>query len=438
MREGRFVSIKMGGTRREARGFETGRFGVPVSPLGSRLLPDCIMAYASLKKVLEGQLADVRSRGLYKSERQLLSPQSSDVRVAQGHVLNLCANNYLGLANHPEIVQAAGEGMERYGYGMASVRFICGTQDLHKQLEQAISRFMRTDDTILYSSCFDANGGLFEVLLDERDAVISDALNHASVIDGIRLCKAKRFRYAHSDMADLETKLKETGACRLRLIATDGVFSMDGDLAKLDRIVALADRYDAAVMVDDSHATGVLGRNGRGTPDYCRVDGRIDIVTSTLGKTLGGAAGGFTTGRAEIVELLRQRSRPYLFSNALPPAIVSGALKALALVEGGEALRATLRDNATFFRARLAALGFHLIPGDHPIIPIMLGDATLATSMAERLLKEGVYVVGFSYPVVPEGQARIRVQMSAGHTREQLERAVAAFAKVGRELGVIS
>lgn len=396
------------------------------------------MAYASLKKVLEEQLADIRSRGLYKSERQLLSPQGSDVRVEQGHVLNLCANNYLGLANHPAIVRAAKEGMERYGYGMASVRFICGTQDLHRRLEQAISRFMGAEDTILYSSCFDANGGLFEVLLDERDAVISDALNHASVIDGIRLSKAKRFRYAHSDMTDLETKLNEAAACRLRLIATDGVFSMDGDLAKLDRIVALADRHDAVVMVDDSHATGVLGRNGRGTPDHCGVADRVDIVTSTLGKTLGGATGGFTTGRAEIIEMLRQRSRPYLFSNALPPVIASGALKALALVEEGEALRAVLRDNATFFRSELVALGFRLIPGDHPIIPIMLGDASLATAMAERLLKEEIYVVGFSYPVVPEGQARIRVQMSAAHTREQLERAVAAFAKVGRELRVIS
>ena len=395
------------------------------------------MAYSSLKKILEQQLADIRSRGLYKSERRLLGPQSSDVRVAQGQVLNLCANNYLGLANHPAIVQAATQGMAQYGYGMASVRFICGTQELHKELEQAISRFMGTDDTILYGSCFDANGGLFEVLLDEHDAVISDALNHASVIDGIRLCKAKRWRYAHSDMADLEIKLKEAGGCRLRLIATDGVFSMDGDLAKLDRIVTLADRHDAAVMVDDSHATGVLGRNGRGTADHYGVADRIDIVTSTLGKTLGGATGGFTTGRAEIVELLRQRSRPYLFSNALPPVVAAGALKALALVEEGDALRAALRENALYFRAQLETLGFRLIAGDHPIIPIMLGDAALASSMAERLLKEGVYVVGFSYPVVPEGQARIRVQMSAAHTREQLQQAVSAFAKVGRELGVI-
>ena len=395
------------------------------------------MAYSSLKKILDQQLADIRAKGLYKDERQLLSPQGSDIRVAQGQVLNLCANNYLGLANHAQIVQAAMEGLQGYGYGMASVRFICGTQDLHKRLERAISTFLGTDDTILYSSCFDANGGLFEVLLDERDAVISDALNHASVIDGIRLCKAKRFRYVHSDMTELETKLNEARGCRLRLIATDGVFSMDGDLAKLDHIVDLAERYDAAVMVDDSHATGVLGHKGRGTPDHFGVVDRIEIITSTLGKTLGGATGGFTSGRAEIIELLRQRSRPYLFSNALPPPVAVGALQALALVEEGEGLRATLRHNARFFRERLTSLGFRLVPGDHPIIPVMLGEAALATSMADRLLKEGVYVVGFSYPVVPEGQARIRVQMSAAHTRDQLERAVAAFAKVGRELGVI-
>jgi glycine C-acetyltransferase len=396
------------------------------------------MAYSSLKKILDQQLADIRSRGLYKSERQLLSPQDSDILVAQGHVLNLCANNYLGLANHPEIVRAATEGLRDHGYGMASVRFICGTQDLHKQLEQAISTFMGTEDSILYSSCFDANGGLFEVLWDERDAIISDVLNHASVIDGIRLCKARRLRYAHSDMGDLEAKLKESRDSRLRVITTDGVFSMDGDLAKLDRIVELAEHYDAAVMVDDSHATGVLGHNGRGTPNHFGVANRIEIVTSTLGKTLGGATGGFTTGRAEIIEILRQRSRPYLFSNALPPPVAAGALQALALVAQGDALRAKLHENTTFFRIQLTTLGFRLIPGEHPIIPIMLGDASLATSMADQLLKEDVYVVGFSYPVVPEGQARIRVQMSAAHTRDQLERAVTAFKKVGRELGVIS
>ena len=395
------------------------------------------MAYSSLKNVLQTQLADIRAKGLYKAERRILGPQGSDIRVSQGAVLNLCANNYLGLANHPAIVQAAKAGLDTHGYGMASVRFICGTQDLHKQLEQAVSEFLGTEDTILYSSCFDANGGLFEALLDERDAVISDALNHASLIDGIRLCKAKRFRYVHSDMADLEARLREAGDCRLRLIVTDGVFSMDGDLAKLDRIVELAERYDAAVIVDDSHATGVLGSKGRGTPAHFGVADRIEIVTSTLGKTLGGATGGFTSGRAEVVELLRQRSRPYLFSNSLPPPIAAGAFCALGLVAQGDHLRQQLRANAAFFREELTTLGFRLVPGEHPIIPVMLGEASLATSMAEALLKEGVYVVGFSYPVVPQGQARIRTQMSAAHTRAQLQQAVAAFAKVGRALGVI-
>jgi glycine C-acetyltransferase len=395
------------------------------------------MAYHSFKKVIDQQLAEIRTAGLYKTERQILSPQGPEVRVVQGTVLNLCANNYLGLANYPEITRAAAEGLKEHGYGMASVRFICGTQDLHRRLEQAISTFLGTADTILYSSCFDANGGLFEVLLDERDAVISDALNHASLIDGIRLCKAQRFRFAHSDMADLEAKLAEAKGCRLRLIATDGVFSMDGDLAKLDRIVELAERYDAAVVVDDSHATGVLGPRGQGTPAHFGIADRVEIVTSTLGKTLGGAAGGFTSGRTELIELLRQRSRPYLFSNALPPVIAAAALQAVKLVAQGDSLRTTLRENAAFFRAQLAALGFRLIPGDHPIIPVMLGEAVLATQMADRLLQEGIYVVGFSFPVVPKGQARIRVQMSAAHTRPQLERAVNSFAKVGRELGVI-
>lgn len=395
------------------------------------------MAYQSLKTVLTQQLAEIREAGLYKQERQLLSPQGTDIQVAQGAALNLCANNYLGLANHPDIRQAAINGLTEHGYGMASVRFICGTQDLHIELEQAISTFLGTENTILYSSCFDANGGLFDVLLNEEDAVISDALNHASVIDGIRLCKATRLRYAHANMAELEARLQESRGCRLRLIATDGVFSMDGDLARLDRIVELADRYDAVVMVDDSHATGVLGPNGRGTPAHFGVVDRVDIVTSTLGKSLGGAAGGFTSGRAEIVELLRQRSRPYLFSNALPPVIASAALRAVSLVAQGDDLRARLRDHAAFFRAQLAALGFRLVPGNHPIIPVMLGDATVASRMAERLLQEGIYVVGFSFPVVPKGAARIRVQMSAAHTRTQLEQAVSAFAKVGRELGVI-
>ena len=396
------------------------------------------MAYDSLKQVLEVQIADIRARGLYKSERWLLGPQGVDIRVEQGPVLNFCANNYLGLANHPEIVQAAKEGLNTYGYGMASVRFICGTQDLHKRLEQAVSSFLGTEDTILYSSCFDANGGLFEALVDERDAVISDALNHASLIDGIRLCKATRFRYAHADMGELEMRLQEARGSRLRLIVTDGVFSMDGDLAKLDRIVELAERYDAAVVVDDSHATGVLGPKGRGTPAHFGLADRIEIVTSTLGKTLGGATGGLTSGKAEIIELLRQRSRPYLFSNSLPPVIAAGALRALELVAGGDELRERLHANARFFRAQLAVLGFRLVPGEHPIIPVMLGESRLAAAMAETLLKEGVYVVGFSYPVVPEGQARIRVQMSAAHTRAQLEQALSAFAKIGRSLGIIA
>jgi len=395
------------------------------------------MADSMLNQIASQQLADIRAKGLYKAERRLLSPQQAEITVAQGRVLNLCANNYLGLANHPRIVDAASQGLRTHGYGMASVRFICGTQDVHKDLERAISAFLRTEDTILYGSCFDANGGLFEVLLDDRDTIISDALNHASVIDGIRLCKAKRLRFAHSDMKELEARLNDARSSRLRLIATDGVFSMDGDLAMLDKIVQLAERYDASVMVDDSHATGVVGTNGRGTPDHFNVADRIDIVTSTLGKTLGGATGGFTTGRGNIIDLLRQRSRPYLFSNSLPPPIAAGAMQALALVEAGDDLRARLGANAAFLRAELTGLGFRLVAGDHPIIPVMLGDAPLAASMADRLLEEGVYVVGFSYPVVPEGQARIRVQMSAAHTRAELERAVAAFAKVGRALGVI-
>ncbi|MGZ8384004.1 MAG: glycine C-acetyltransferase [Nitrospira sp.] len=395
------------------------------------------MAYNSLKKSTEQQLADIRAAGLYKTERKILSPQSGEIRVAQGEVLNLCANNYLGLANHPDVKQAATDGLRDYGYGMASVRFICGTHQMHVQLEQAISTFFRTADTILYSSCFDANGGLFETLLDDRDTIISDALNHASLIDGIRLCKAARLRYAHADMTELAARLAESAASRVRMIVTDGVFSMDGDLAKLDRIVELADRYDAAVVVDDSHATGVLGRGGRGTPDHFGVADRIDLITSTLGKALGGATGGFTTGRKELIELLRQRSRPYLFSNSLPPVIAAAALKALTLVEQGDRLRETLREQARWFRGQLTALGFTLVPGTHPIMPVMLGEATLATQMAELLLQEGIYVVGFSYPVVPKGQARIRLQLSAGHTRAQLERAVTAFAKVGKALGVI-
>jgi glycine C-acetyltransferase len=396
------------------------------------------VSYRSFKKVVDEQLADIKAAGLYKAERHILGPQGGEVLVPDRRVINLCANNYLGLADHPDVKAAAALAVNTSGYGMASVRFICGTQQLHKDLEAALSSFFGTEDTILYGSCFDANTGLFETLLDERDAVISDALNHASLIDGIRLCKAKRLRYAHADMRELEARLEEGRSSRLRLIATDGVFSMDGDLAQLDRIVELADRYDAAVVVDDSHATGVLGKSGRGTPDHFGVAEHVDLITSTLGKALGGATGGFTTGRKEIIELLRQRSRPYLFSNSLPPMVVAASKTALDLVAHGENLRTTLQDNAAFFRNRLQALGFKLVPGTHPIIPVMLGDATLATKMADRLLQEGVYVVGFSYPVVPKGQARIRVQMSAAHTRRQLEQAVEAFAKVGRELNIIS
>jgi len=395
------------------------------------------MSYRNFKHVMTQQLEDIRSAGLQKSERVLLSPQGAAIRVAQGEVLNLCANNYLGLANHPEVTRAAADGLREYGNGMASVRFICGTHSVHRTLEQELSTFLGTDDTILYSSCFDANTGLFETLLDERDAIISDALNHASLIDGIRLCKATRHRYAHSNMDELEAALKASTSSRLRLIATDGVFSMDGDIARLDRIADLADQYDAAVVVDDSHATGVLGNGGRGTPSHCGVADRIDLITGTLGKTLGGGSGGFTSGRKEIIALLRQRSRPYLFSNSLPPVTVEAARRALTLVKQGDALRATLHGNAAFFRSQLTGLGYRLVAGTHPIIPILLGDASLATRMAEQLLLEGIYAIAFSYPVVPKGQARIRIQMSAAHTREQLEHAIIAFAKVGRALGVI-
>jgi glycine C-acetyltransferase len=395
------------------------------------------MAYGSLQHLIQDQLEDIRSVGLFKAERQIFGPQGAGIRVARGEVLNLCANNYLGLANHPRVIQAAQEGLRKYGYGMASVRFICGTQDQHKLLEEAISQFLGTEETILYTSCFDANTGLFETILNEQDAVISDALNHASLIDGIRLCKATRFRYAHSDMDELEAALQHAAEARVRLIATDGVFSMDGDCAKLDRITELAEQYDAVVLVDDSHATGVLGDQGKGTPTYFGVSEKVDLITSTLGKALGGGSGGLTSGPREIIELLRQRSRPYLFSNALPPVMTAAALKALDIVIQGEDLRATIRKHALFFRSNLETLGFRIIPGDHPIIPVMLGEAELATRMAERLLEEGIYVIGFSFPVVPKGQARIRVQMSAAHTQDNLDRALLAFEKVGRELSVI-
>jgi len=395
------------------------------------------MAYKQAKPLIEQQLAEIRAAGLYKAERVLLSPQGGNITVAQGAVVNLCANNYLGLANHPAIVEAAAQAVRTHGYGMASVRFICGTQDLHKGLEQALTAFLGTGDTMLYSSCFDANTGLFETLLGEEDAVLSDALNHASMIDGIRLCKAQRYRYAHGDMADLEKGLRETAGRRLRLIATDGVFSMDGDFARLDAIVDLAERYEALVMVDDSHATGFIGKSGRGTPEQFGVADRVDLITSTLGKAIGGGTGGFTSGRRELIELLRQRSRPYLFSNAVPPMICAAGLKALELIQQGDELRVRLQENASFLRQALVKLGFRLKPGSHSIMPVMLGDAALAVRMADRLLEEGVYAIGFSYPVVPKGEARIRVQTSAAHTKEQLVLAVAAFEKVGRELGVI-
>jgi glycine C-acetyltransferase len=395
------------------------------------------MSDTHVRQVLRPMLDDLRSKGLYKSERQLQGPQGSAIRVSGRQVINFCANNYLGLANHPAIVEAAHEGLRRYGYGLASVRFICGTQELHKQLESAVARFLGKDDAILYSSCWDANGGLFETILGDEDTVLSDELNHASIIDGIRLCKARRVRYRHSDMAELERGLQEAQHGRLRLIVTDGVFSMDGDLAKLPEICSLAEKYDVAVMVDDSHATGILGPNGRGTAEHLGVLDRVDIITSTLGKTLGGAAGGFTCASKEAVEFLRQRSRPYLFSNSLPPPIVSAALKALELISASSDLRSRLRANARRLRSSLEAAGFQLKPGEHPILPVMLGEAALASRMADKLLERGIYVIGFSYPVVPQGQARIRIQLSAAHTPEQLDQAARAFAEVGRELGVI-
>jgi glycine C-acetyltransferase len=386
---------------------------------------------------LRAELAALREQGLYKSERVLAGPQGGVVRAGGREVINLCANNYLGLANHPAVRAAAQRSLDTFGYGMASVRFICGTQETHKELEARLARFLGTEDVILYSSCFDANGGLFETLLDERDAVISDALNHASIIDGIRLCKAQRFRYANSDMGELENCLRQAQGARTRLIATDGVFSMDGFIANLRGICDLAERYDALVMVDDSHATGFMGPTGRGTHEHCGVAARVDILTGTLGKALGGGSGGYVAARREVVEWLRQRSRPYLFSNSIPPVVAAASLAVLDLLEGGSQLREQLFENARYFRAAMTQAGFDLKPGEHPIIPVMLGDAALATRMADALLERGVYVIGFSYPVVPKGQARIRTQMSAALTRAQLERAVAAFTEVGRELGVL-
>jgi glycine C-acetyltransferase len=391
--------------------------------------------FTTMRDDLAGRLDEMRTAGLYKNERVIRSPQRPDILVGDaGSVLNLCANNYLGLADHPAVVAAAREALDTWGYGMASVRFICGTQEPHKLLEQRLSEFLGTQDTILYSSCFDANGGLFETLLGAEDAVISDELNHASIIDGIRLCKATRYRYKNRDMADLEDQLKAASGARYRLIATDGVFSMDGYVAPLDEICDLAERYDALVMVDDSHAVGFVGQQGRGTPELHGVIDRVDIVTGTLGKALGGASGGYVSGRREIVELLRQRSRPYLFSNSLAPSIVAASLAVLELLETSDQLRVQLRENTAWFRGRLDELGFDVLPGDHPIVPVMFGDAVVAGRMAEALLARGLYVVAFSYPVVPMGRARIRTQVSAAHTREQLATAADAFAAVREEL----
>ncbi|MEL6448917.1 MAG: glycine C-acetyltransferase [Pseudomonadota bacterium] len=388
---------------------------------------------------LAEQTEALHGQGLFKTERRITTPQDGEVDVAgrDGHVINLCANNYLGLANHPDVVKAAHTALDDYGFGMASVRFICGTQTVHTDLEKRISEYLGTEDTILYPSCFDANGGLFETILTRDDAVISDALNHASIIDGIRLCKAHRFRYAHNDMADLQAKLKEARGARVRLIATDGVFSMDGTIANLPAIVDLAQRYEALTFMDDCHATGFLGDNGKGTHEHHGLLGKIDIITGTLGKALGGASGGYTSGRKEIIGWLRQRSRPYLFSNTLAPTIAATSIAVLDLLDRDPSLRKQLWDNTAYFRENMTKLGFDLKPGEHPIIPVMLGDAKLATDMAAAMLDEGVYVVGFAYPVVPQGEARIRTQMSAAHTREELDRAIAAFERVGKRFGVI-
>jgi glycine C-acetyltransferase len=388
-------------------------------------------------KHIQNELEEIRAAGLYKEERILLSPQQARIKTAGGEVLNFCANNYLGLANHPDLIAAGKAALDQYGYGMASVRFICGTSEIHKALEKRVSEFLQTEDTILYSSCFDANAGLFETLLNEKDAIISDRLNHASIIDGVRLCKATRFRFNHSDMNHLETQLKRAEEKRFKLIATDGVFSMDGDVAVLGDICDLAEKYGAWVMVDDSHATGFFGPTGRGSIEYRQVMGRVDIITSTFGKALGGASGGFTTGRKEIVELLRQRSRPYLFSNSLSPVIAAVTLKVIDMIDQSPHLVQKLQANTAHFRKEISWAGFDIRPGEHPIIPIMLGEATLAHEMADKLLNEGIYVIGFSYPVVPQGEARIRIQVSAGHEIPNLDQAVAAFKKIGSSLELI-
>jgi glycine C-acetyltransferase len=386
---------------------------------------------------LSHELNELKAKGLYKEERIITSPQQARIKLSTGQeVINLCSNNYLGLANHPAVVEAARESLTQYGFGLSSVRFICGTQSIHKQLESKLSEFLGMEETILYSSCFDANGGLFETLFGPEDAIISDALNHASIIDGVRLCKAQRLRYNNNDMQDLEKQLQEAQNARFRLIATDGVFSMDGTIANLRAICDLADKYNALVMVDDSHAVGFIGAHGRGTHEYCEVMNRIDIITGTLGKALGGASGGYTSGRREIIQWLRQRSRPYLFSNTLAPSITAASLCVLDLIKSGEALRQRLQHNAKYFRAKMTTLGFKLVPGEHPIIPVMLGDAQLAQNFAAQMLEHGVYVIGFSFPVVPQGQARIRTQMSAAHSTQDLDVAVDAFAHVGRALKV--
>jgi len=390
------------------------------------------------KQIYQDIFSQIESDGLIKKERTITTPQGVNIATAKdGEVLNFCANNYLGLANHPDIISAAKQALDDHGFGMASVRFICGTQDLHKELESKISTFFGTDDTILYTSCFDANGGLFETILGPEDAIISDALNHASIIDGVRLCKAQRYRYANSDMVDLEEKLKESQGARLRMIATDGVFSMDGYIAKLDKITTLAEKYNAMVMVDDSHATGFVGKTGRGSAEHCGVMDKIDIFTSTLGKALGGASGGFTTGRQEIINLLRQRSRPYLFSNTVAPAIVAAGSKVFDMVSATTELRDKLEENTTYFRTKMSETGFDILDGIHPIVPILLYDAVLAQNMAAEMLNEGIYVIGFYFPVVPKGQARIRVQISAAMEKDHLDKAVTAFTKVGKKLNVI-
>lgn len=394
--------------------------------------------YDTLKPILEQELQNIKDNGLYKKERIIISPQGADIKLNTGQeVINFCANNYLGLSSHPKVIAAAKQYIDTHGYGMSSVRFICGTQDVHKELEQKIAKFLGTEDTILYVAAFDANGGVFEPLFNEEDAIISDELNHASIIDGVRLCKAQRFRYKNNDMADLEAKLQEAQGARNRIIVTDGVFSMDGTIAQLDKICDLADKYKALVMIDESHASGFVGKTGRGTHEYCNVMGRVDIITGTLGKALGGASGGFTSGRKEIIDMLRQRSRPYLFSNTLAPSIAGASVAVLDMLSETTELRDKLEENTKYFRAEMTKAGFDIKPGVHPIVPIMLYDAVVAQQMADKLLEEGIYVIGFFYPVVAKGLARIRVQISAGHDRHHLEKAVAAFTKVGRELGVL-